>query len=251
MLKLNKIYNVDCLLGMKEITNNFVDLIICDLPYGVTKNSWDKIIPLDLLWKEYERILKSNGIILLFAQGLFYVKLIQSNIKMFKYDLVWNKEIPSGFLNSNKMPLRSHEQIAVFYNKKSTYNPQMSLGPPIHSIGKNNLNKIPNNKNYGKFKLKDSSGKTDKFPKSILNFHKIHPSKVIHPTQKPLELIEYLIKTYSNENEVVLDNCMGSGTTAIAALKTNRKFIGFEINKEYFDISIDRISKLKIETPLF
>ena len=225
------------------IADKSVDAIICDLPYGVTKNKWDSILPLDLLWKEYERVVKDNGIILLFGQGLFFIDLVNSNRALFKYDLVWDKKLVSGFLNANRMPLRSHEQIAVFYKKLPTYNPQMSKGIPLHSKG-NAYNKKPHkNSNYGKFEMKDDSraGSTDKYPKSIIEFQKPHPSKAIHPTQKPLELIEYLIKTYSNEEDLILDNTMGSGTTGVGCRNLNRRFIGIEKEKKYFDIAYKRI----------
>lgn len=245
MLKKNKIYQGDCLEIMKQIDDKSIDMILCDLPYGVTKNKNDIVIPFDRLWKQYERIIKSNGVIALFAQGLFYVDLVSSNKKIFRYDLVWDKKLTSGFLNCNRQPLRKHEQIAIFYKKQPTYNPQFSEGEPVHSKGKC-LNKHKNS-NYGKYAEVDNTDKNNfnKFPTSILEYSKIHPSKSVHPTQKSIELSEYLIKTYTNEKEVVLDNCIGSGTTAIACINTNRNYIGIELQQEYVDIANKRISELK------
>lgn len=245
MLEKNKIYQGDCLKIMQQIDNKSIDMILCDLPYGVTNNKKDIVIPFEELWKQYERIIKDHGVIALFAQGIFYVDLVNSNRKLFRYDLVWDKKLTSGFLNCNRQPLRQHEQIAIFYKKQPTYNPQFSNGLPSHSKGKC-LNKHKNN-NYGKYDEVDntSKDKIDKFPTSILEYQKIHPSKAVHPTQKSIELSEYLIKTYTNENESVLDNCMGSGTTAIACINTNRDYIGIELQKEYVDIANKRISELK------
>lgn len=245
-MELNKIYNEDCLEGMQNICDNSVDMILCDLPYGVTNNKKDIVIPFEKLWAQYERIIKNNGAIVLFAQGTFYVDLVSSNRKLYKYDLIWDKKLTSGFLNAKRQPLRSHEQIAVFYKKQPTYNPQFTEGKPLHSKGVSYLNKEFKNNNYGDFgQLEDiRKGSTEKYPKSILIFQKPHPSASIHPTQKPVDLFEYLIRTYTNEGELVLDNCMGSGTTAIACIKTNRNFIGFELDKEYYDISLKRIAEV-------
>lgn len=245
MLEKNKIYQGDCLEVMKNIADKSIDMILCDLPYGVTKNKNDIVIPFDRLWKQYERIIKSNGVIALFAQGLFYVDLVNSNKKLFKYDLVWDKKLTSGFLNCNRQPLRKHEQIAIFYKKQPIYNPQFSKGQPLHSKGKC-LNKHQN-RNYGKYKELSNTSKDNfnKFPTSILEYSKVHPSKSIHPTQKSIELSEYLIKTYTNENDIVLDNCIGSGTTSIACINTNRNFIGIELQQEYVDIANKRINEIK------
>jgi site-specific DNA-methyltransferase (adenine-specific) len=168
---------------------------------------------------------------------------------MFRYDIVWDKCLTSGFLNSNKMPLRQHEQIAVFYKKLPTYNPQFSKGKPLHSKGISYINKPIKNQNYGDFHATDDSRKgcTEKYPTSILKFNKPHPSKSIHRTEKPVALLEYLIKTYTNDGDIVLDNCMGSGSTGVACVNTNRKFIGMELDKDYFDISQKRIKEAKNE----
>lgn len=240
MLEINNIYNMDCLTGMKEIPNKSIDLILCDLPYGKTQNIADKPLPFVPLWKQYERIIKDNGAILLFGQGTFFIDLVNSNRKLFRYDLVWNKTLTSGFLNVKKMPLRQHEQIAVFYKKAPTYNPQMKSGAKNHSKGKPKSNK---NNNYGEYGFVESKQDGLKYPTSILEFQKPHPSVALHRTEKPVALLEWLIKTYTNTGETVLDNCMGSGSTAIACIHTNRNYIGFELDKEYFELASKRIKK--------
>lgn len=245
MLEKNKIYQGDCLQVMQNIDNASIDMILCDLPYGVTNNKRDVVIPFDKLWKQYVRIIKDNGVIALFAQGIFYVDLVSSNRKLFKYDLIWDKKLTSGFLNCNRQPLRQHEQIAIFYKKQPTYNPQFTIGEPSHSKGK--CLKKHRNSNYGNYDEIDTTNKNNvnKFPTSILECQKTHPSKAIHPTQKSIELSKYLIKTYTNKNELILDNCIGSGTTAIACIETNRNYIGIELQQKYVDIANQRISELK------
>lgn len=240
-----KLYNADCLEIMKSIPDKSIDLVLCDLPYGVTQNKNDIVIPFQPLWEQYERVIKDNGAILLFCQGTFYIDLVNSNRKLFRYDLVWDKKLTSGFLNANRMPLRQHEQIAVFYKKLPTYNPQFTIGSPLHSKGINYKNKDIKNQNYGQFKVTDDlrAGSTEKYPTSILSFAKPHPSVTQHRTEKPVELLEYLIRTYTNENDTVMDNCMGSGSTGIACVNTNRNFIGIEIDKKYFDIASSRINR--------
>lgn len=237
----------DCLELMKHIPNKSVDMILCDLPYGKTKNAEDKPLPFERLWFIYKRIIKDNGCIALFGQGSFFVDLVDSNRKMFRYDLVWNKVLTTGFLNANKMPLRQHEQIAIFYKKLPTYNPQFSKGKPLHSRGFSYKDKEVKNQNYGKFDITDDIrvGSTNKYPTSILQFAKPHPSKAIHRTEKPIDLLEYLVKTYTNEGDTVLDNCMGSGSTGVACINTNRNFIGIELDKGYFDIAEKRIKELE------
>ena len=239
------LYQGDCLEIMKEIKDKSIDMILCDLPYGITQNKSDIIIPFEPLWEQYERIIKDNGAIILFAQGVFYIDLVNSNRKLFRYDLVWDKCLVSGFLNAKRMPLRQHEQIAVFYKKLPTYNPQFTQGKPLHSKGIAYTNKEIKNQNYGKFNITDDirAGSTQKYPTSIIKFQKPHPSITIHRTQKPIELLEYLIKTYTNENDLVLDNCMGSGSTGVACKNLNRNFIGIELDENYFNIAKERIDK--------
>lgn len=239
------LYQGDCLEIMKQIKDKSIDMILCDLPYGTTQNKSDIIVPFEPLWNQYERIIKDNGAIILFAQGVFYIDLVNSNRKLFRYDLVWDKCLVSGFLNAKRMPLRQHEQIAVFYKKLPTYNPQFTQGKPLHSKGIAYTNKEIKNQNYGKFNITDDirAGSTQKYPTSIIKFQKPHPSITIHRTQKPVELLEYLIKTYTNENDIVLDNCMGSGSTGVACKNLNRNFIGIELDENYFNIAKERIDK--------
>ena len=226
----------DCLEVMKTIETGSIDAIICDLPYGTTRNKWDSVIPLDELWTEYERIIKDNGAIVLFAQDKFMAKLMLSN-KNHRYNMVWDKVMPSGHLNAKKMPLRSDESICVFYKKLPTYNPQKTIGKPNHS---KNTKEAKGNKNYNKYEQKQNVSNL-KYPKSIVSFQKDHPSKMIHPTQKPLELLKYLVKTYTNEGDTILDNTMGSGTTGLACKNLFRNFIGIEMDENYFNIASDRI----------
>lgn len=223
-----------------------VDMILCDLPYGVTaRNKWDSVIDFKILWEEYKRVIKDNGAIVLFGQDKFTSKLMLSNEKMHRYNLIWDKVLSTGFLNANRMYLRRHEDICIFYKKLPTYNPQKIMGKKSHSKG--NKIKDRGGSNYNKVMTVDNSklhGEM-KFPTSILTFEKDHPSVTIHPTQKPAKLFEHLIKTYTNEGETVLDNCMGSGTTAVAAINTNRNFIGFEISEEYCAAANQRINNLQ------
>lgn len=235
-MELNKIYQGDCMVLMKNLPDGSVDMILCDLPYGVTNNKADKSLPLDMLWIEYKRVLKSDGVVVLTSQFPFTFDLIQSNRGWFRYDLVWDKVLPTGFLNANRQPLRSHEHILVFSPGQSKYKPQFSIGKQCHSQGNVKVNK---NQNYGDYTPVDNSDlqKMRKYPNSILKFEKPHPSIAIHPTQKPLSLFRYLIKMYSDEGDLVLDNCVGSGTTAEAAKQLKRNFIGIEINSDYVDLA--------------
>ena len=227
---MNGIYTGDCLEIMKQFPTASIDLICTDLPFGVTKHKNDKIIPYHLLWNEYKRIIKNRGTIALFAQGKFYVNLVHSNIKMFRYDIVWNKKLVTGFLNAKRMPLRVHEQIAIFYKQPGTYNPQFTEGIPLHSKGTGYLDKKHRNQNYGDTNnpTDKRKGTTQKHPTSIITFQKPHPSIAVHATEKSLECIEWVVKTYSNEGDIVLDTCAGSGTLAEACINTNRRFIVIE-----------------------
>lgn len=252
MLELNKIYNEDCLEGMKRIDDNSIDCIICDLPYGTTSCSWDEIIPFDKLWEQYNRILKKNGNVVLFSSGTFTLKVMESNIKNLKYRLIWKKNVPTGMSSAKYRPMKYFEEICIFNEGKGTYNPIMKERVGVgkscykyeHYCGKSNhisLEKKP--KKYDPDFVQ---------PSDVLEFNVVPNRKgKIHPTQKPIELIEYLVKMYSNEGDIILDNCMGSGTTAIACINTNRNFVGFELNKEYFDIAIKRINELKNQIKLF
>jgi len=230
---------------MQNIPDKAIDMILCDLPYGKTQNKKDTVIPFEPLWKQYNRIIKDNGVIVLTAQSSFYIDLVNSNRKLFRYDLVWDKQLTSGFLNAKRQPLRKHENIAVFYKKQPTYNPQFSQGKPLHGKGTAYKTKELTNNNYGDFTAIEDyrKGATEKYPASIISFPKPHPSVAIHPTQKSTELFEWLIKTYTNENEIVLDSCIGCGTTVLACINTNRNYIGFEIDGNYYNIARERIAK--------
>ena len=232
----------DCLELMKDIPNKSIDMILCDLPYGTTQNKWDSVIPFDELWREYKRIIKDNGVIVLTSQGIFTAKLILSNEKWFKYKLVWEKSKATNFLNAKKQPLRKHEDICVFYNKQPKYNPQMTEGEPYDKgIRKNQLTG-----SYGEFNPVHVKSEGKRYPTDVVYFKTAESEgKVYHSTQKPVELLEYLIKTYTIEGELVLDNCMGSGSTGVACLNTNRNFIGIELDENYFNIAKERIENHK------
>lgn len=247
-----QLLNGDCLELMKNIPDKSIDMILCDLPYGVLNKKnpnakWDSVIPFPKLWAEYERISKDNAAIVLFASGMFTSELMQSNKKLWKYNLVWKKgNRPTGFLNAKKQPLRIHEDICVFFKKQPTYNPQFTVGDKIHSRGGagNGSDKNGRNGCYGEFKSTPAIKTNLKYPLTIIDISKEHPQKY-HSTQKPVALCEYLIKTYTNEGETVLDNCMGSGSTGVACVNTNRDFIGIELDKHYFDIAQQRMHEAK------
>jgi len=233
----------DCLELMKDIPNGSIDAIICDLPYGVLNKGnvnakWDSVIPFEPLWEQYERIIKDNGAIILFGQGMFSAELMISNKKLWRYNLIWKKgNRISGFLNSKRQPLRNHEDILVFSKRQTVYNPQMTIGEKNHKKGGGNHKNTQ--RCYGKLIDTPTILTNEKYPISILDFDREHPP--IHPTQKPVTLLEYLIKTYTNEGELVLDNAAGSGTTAIACLNTNRQFIVMEKEQKYYDIILKRV----------
>ena len=242
MIELDKIYLEDCLEGMKKIDDCSIDAIICDLPYGVTKNRWDCKIPFKPLWKQYLRVIKPNGAILLFCQGMFTAEVVMSQPKYWRYNLVWNKVNTTGFLNANRQPLRQHEDIAVFYKKTPVYNPQMQKSKPHyrnHGASKNGCT----NRHYNAFKTNDRELSDCKFPTSIITIPKAFRERNDHPTQKPVDLYASLIRTYTNKGDLILDNCIGCGTAAIAAIREGRHFIGFETCEEYYNIAIDRIKK--------
>lgn len=252
------LYNDDCFNIFPQIEDKSVDMICCDLPYGVLNKSnksaqWDSILPFDKLWEEYERVIKDNGAIVLFGQGMFSAELMLSNKKLWRYNLIWDKNRTSGFLNANRMPLRKHEDIMVFYKKLPIYNPQMEKCEPHqrnHNRGK--MDKKHTNRCYGNFADLPTVVSDEKFPTSIISISTEHKNgKFFHPTQKPIALLEYLIKTYTNEGYLVLDNCMGSGTCGIACKNLNRNFIGVEKEKEYFDIAEKRINETIKEQTLF
>lgn len=243
---MNKVIQGDCLELMKEIPGASIDMILCDLPYGTTQNKWDSIIPFDLLWREYERIIKPNGAILLTASEPFGSLLVVSNTNLFKYDLVWDKKRPTGQLNCKKQPLRQHERVLVFYKKQPTYNPIMHENRLKRNFVGTAKKSIKNSENYGTQYDYNSDIRNNSlsWPRSIIEQTTVignSSEKLPHPTQKPVALFEYLIKTYTNEGDLVLDNCAGSGTTAIACINTNRNYICMEKEEKYFKIINQRI----------
>ena len=232
----------DCLTGMDRIPSGSIDAIICDLPYGTPQCKWDTTLPFDILWSQYKRIIKKNGAIILFGSEPFSSLLRLSNIQWYKYDWVWDKIKGTGFLNAKKQPMRNHEIISVFYKKQCTYNPQKTFG---HTMKKTFRSKELQTEVYGMMNKDYYYESTERYPRSIQVFRTDTQNSSLHPTQKPVALLEYLIKTYTNENDIVLDNCMGSGTTAVASINTNRQFIGFEIDKKFYDIATKRITELE------
>lgn len=255
-IELDRIYNEDCLEGMKRIPDGSIDFICCDLPYGVLNKqseggSWDTIIPFEQMWQQYKRTIKDNGAIVLFCQGLFTAKLMMSNPSMWRYNIIWDKERATGFLNAKRMPLRIHEDIAVFYKKLPTYNPQMTKCQPHqrnHSRGRQEGKQT--NRCYGQYGKADDIISDEKYPQSIIRIQQKVQGNY-HPTQKPVELIQWLIRTFSNEGDTVLDSCMGSGTTAVACILEKRHFIGFELDEGYYKIACDCIKRQLSEPGLF
>jgi len=231
----------DCLEKMKDIPDKSIDMILTDLPYGTTACKWDVIIPFEPLWEQYERIIKDNGAIVLFGSQPFTSSLIMSNIKLFKYEWIWEKTMASNFALSKKQPFKKHENILVFYRKQPIYNPQMEDGKPYVD----NRNTGTRNISVGlesNLIRRTINNKGSRYPSSVQKFSNGN-NKTVHPTQKPVALLEYLIKTYTLEGETVLDNCMGSGSTGVACINTNRNFIGIEKDDKYFEIAKKRIEE--------
>ena len=235
-----ELHKGDCLEVMKTIESGSIDAIITDPPYGTTACKWDSVIDFDLMWEQLNRIIKPNGAIVLFGSEPFSSALRMSNIKNYRYDLIWNKIRAAGFLNANRMPLKQHENISLFYKKLPTYNPQKYIDKPYDKTKYNGKDMKENV--LGSYVSKSSKNNGERFPKSILKFSQNWSrQQQMHPTQKPVLLMEYLIKTYTNENETVLDFTMGSGSTGVAAKNTNRNFIGIEQDEKYFEIAKQRI----------
>ncbi|MBD5112397.1 MAG: site-specific DNA-methyltransferase [Ruminococcaceae bacterium] len=254
----------DCLELMQDIPDKSIDLILCDLPYGTTRLEWDKPIPFEPLWEQYNRIIKDNGAILLFSAQPFTTDLINSNRKMFRYEIIWEKTLVTGFYNAKKMPLRIHENILVFYKHLPTYNPQKHqltqeyIEQHLVRIGEKRKNSDYKRKSTGKAwggvskeadEIWEYTDTGERYPTDIVKFSNWNGTlfgnktkTVKHPTQKPLPLLEYLIKTYSNEGDVVLDNCMGSGSTGVACVNLNRNFIGIELDQHFFEVAKERIN---------
>ena len=239
-MEINKIYNEDCLEGMKRIADGSVDMILCDLPYGTTRCKWDTIIPFEPLWEQYRRVIKPNGAIVLTASQPFTSALVMSNPRMFRYDWCWKKSKVTGVLNAKRQPLRTKEDVLVFSINSPVYNPQ-----GVEPFKKKRVNYVKTTNAYsgghevGTEYEQDGVG----YPTNLIQFKNESPKTQVHPTQKPVALCEYLIKTYTNEGEWVLDNCMGSGTTGVACVNTNRNFIGIEQDEKYFTIAKHRIAE--------
>lgn len=239
-----KLYNNNCLDILPTIPNKSIDMILCDLPYGTTKCKWDKVIDLQQIWKQYTRIIKDNGAIALFAVEPFASELRLSNKKMYKYDWIWEKTQATGHLNANRQPLRAYENILIFYKKQPLYNPQKTQNhSPLHSYTK--YIKTQNNTElYGRMnKELKGGGNTDRYPRNIIKFASDKQKCKLHTTQKPVALLEYLIRTYTKEKDIVLYSCMGSGSTGIACIETNRDFIGIELDEKYFYVARNRIKE--------
>lgn len=234
IFELNKIYNQECLDGMKAIPDRSIDMILCDLPYGTTWAKWDSVIDFHELWKQYNRIIKPNSAIVLFSSQPFTTKLIESNSKNFKYTWYWIKNIKGNYLNAKRQPLRQVEEINVF--NKHNYYPQGIVR--VDKVGRSGSGAKTTMRNYANEWFQENTG----YPSNVL-YYDLDKEK-LHPTQKPIALLEYLIKTYTNEGDLVLDNCIGSGSTAIAAIKTNRKYVGFELDDNYYKVAQDRILNL-------
>jgi site-specific DNA-methyltransferase (adenine-specific) len=238
---MSKLFHGDCLEVMSTLPDGCVDMVFADLPYGTTQNSWDSLIPFDKLWQAYNRIVKENGAIVLTAQPPFDKVLACSNLKDFRYEWIWEKNKATGHLNAKKMPMKAHENVLVFYRKLPTYNPQKTRGhKPMNAVlPRDNIPEPDKKRNYNHVdkRLGNSGGGTDRYPRDVLYFPVINNDDPLkfHPTQKPVELIEYFIKTYSNPGDIILDNCMGSGSTCIACMNTDREYIGIEFEKEYYN----------------
>ncbi len=245
---INQLFEEDCLSCMERIPDSSIDMVLCDLPYGMTQNQWDSYIPLDLLWKQYKRIVKPNGAIVLTSQGIFTARLIMSQPTLFKYKWIWEKSKPTNFLNAKKQPLRKHEDVCVFYEKQPTYNPQMTVGEPYDKgIRKDQLSG-----SYGDFQPVHVSSDGQRYPIDVIYFKTAESEgNVVHATQKPVELGRYLIRTYTNPGDIVLDNTFGSGSFLVAALLEGRNFIGIEKNEDvslfkkgeidYIDVARNRL----------
>ena len=258
MIELDKIYNEDCLEGMKRIPDGSVDAIICDLPYGTTDCAWDSVIPIYKLWEQYKRIRKPSCVILLFGSEPFSTNLRMSNMKEWRYDWIWKKNSSAGFVHAKNRPLKNFEIISAFCQygmghksvlgeRRMTYNPQGLI--PVHEVHKNAKGKFGGTVGSRKSHKDVIVQEWTNYPKAVLEYDS--DSDSFHPTQKPVDLLRYLIRTYSNEGDTILDNCMGSGTTAVACIREKRHFIGFELNKGYFDKACKRIDAERRQLTLF
>lgn len=233
-----ELHRGDCLEMMRAIPDSSVDLILCDLPYGTTACKWDSVIPFEALWEQYLRVARENAAIVLHAAQPFTSTLIMSQPGLFKYEWIWEKGNATGFLNAKKQPLRAHESVAVFYRSQPTYNPQMTYGHERKTTKRETVN----SECYGQGNELTVYDSTSRYPRSVQRISSDKQKIALHPTQKPVALAEYLIRTYTNEGDVVLDNCMGSGTTGVACLNTGRRFIGMEKDAGYFEIAEARLA---------
>lgn len=243
MLEINKIYNEDCLEGMLRIDDKSIDCIICDVPYGTTQCHWDSIIPFEPMWKQINRVIKDNGAILLFSSQPFTSALIMSNPKMFKYEWIWQKTHPKGHLNAKKMPMRAHENIEVFYKKPPIYNPQITHGHKRKVANTNYIRESDGDSCYGREVRNTSYDSTDRYPLDVQVFSNADQTNKIHRTQKPVEIYEYFLKTYTNKGDTALDFAAGSMTLAIAAINTGRNYICFEKDKDIFSLGSQRVKE--------
>ena len=238
-----RLHNCDCLVGMSRLETGSVDLVLCDLPYGTTNCAWDTVIPFQPLWEQYRRVLKPRGALVLFAAQPFATDLINSARKLFRYDLVWEKNAPVGYANANRMPMRSHELVLVFYQRLPKYHPQglIPLERPVVRRG---------GRKGGVYRAmgKESVQRFTNYPRSVLRFHN-RKERRFHPTQKPVALLEYLVRTYTDPGDLVLDNCMGSGSTALACLNAGRRFVGFEQDRAYFETAQVRVEGWAVPEP--
>ena len=227
-----------------EDTQQLIDiLVLSDLPYGTTRCRWDTPINLQELWKQYRRVVKENGAIVLFSAQPFTTELISSNKAMYRYEWIWKKTQPSGFMNAKKMPLRTHENIEIFYRKPPTYNPQMTHGHQRKTATAYGTRESDGSSCYGREERNYTYDSTDRYPVDVLQYSTGDKTKRLHPTQKPVDLLEYLVKTYTNPGETVLDNCMGAGSTGVACMNTGREFVGIELDPEYYQIAKERIEQ--------
>lgn len=233
------LFQGDCLTELEKVEDGSVSLVLSDLPYGTTKNDWDQKILLEPLWKHLLRVIKSNGVIAFWSQQPFSAELIMSQRRLFRYEWVIEKTNGTGFLNAKKMPLKTHENVLIFYRSLPTYNPQKTTGHrPVHQYVKH----TNDGSNYGASIIgRSGGGSTERYPRDVIKFKWDTQKSNLHPTQKPTEACEYLIKTYTNPGEIILDCCMGSGTTGLAALNTGREFIGIELNPDYFSVAQERL----------
>lgn len=229
-------YQGDCLVEMGRIPDHSVDMILCDLPYGTTQNAWDTVIPFDALWAQYKRVITRGGVIALFAQHPFNFTLGCSNLPWFRYQWIWRKNNVTGVLNANRAPLKCHEDILIFCERGAPYNPQVSYRAPRKTGGS-----VSKTSNYGEHGEAQAELRAFTYPRDVIDFD-VESKDKLHPTQKPVPLCEYLIRTYTEEGMTVLDNCMGSGTTGVAAVQTGRDFIGIERDPGYYHIAVDRIA---------